>query len=92
MFIVILSAFLFSIILFLTFKLKKQEEDHSVKIKFLQNIIDNLMLMQKNQESKVKLSNKLIQNLHNARTDIDKSVFGLQKEIIEKLTANNLLE
>lgn len=92
MFIIIISAFLSSVILFLTYKIKKQQEDHSIKIKFLQNIINDLLEMNKNQESKVKLSDSLIQNLYNARNNIDQNVFDLQKEIIEKLAANNLLD
>ena len=92
MFTILLSTILGSIILFLTLKIKKQQEDHNVKIKFLQNIIVDLSFMHKNQERKVKLSNNLNKNLHNARKDIDKSVFELQKEIIEKLAANNLLD
>ncbi|HQA75236.1 MAG: hypothetical protein R2805_12690 [Flavobacterium sp.] len=92
MFIIIISAFLSSVILFLTYKIKKEQEDHSIKIKFLQNIINDLLEMNKNQESKVKLSDSLIQNLYNARNNIDQNVFDLQKEIIEKLAANNLLD
>lgn len=72
--------------------MKKQEDDHSVKIKFLQNIIDDLMEMQKNQESKTILSDALIKNLHTSRTKIDQRILGLQKEIIEKLAVNNLLD
>jgi hypothetical protein len=92
MFIIIISAFLSSVILFLTYKIKKEQEDHSIKIKFLQNIINDLLEMNKNQESKVKLSDSLIQNLYDARNNIDQNVFDLQKEIIEKLAANNLLD
>ena len=92
MFIIIISAFLSSVILFLTYKIKKEQEDHSIKIKFLQNIINDLLEMNKNKESKVKLSDSLIQNLYDARNNIDQNVFDLQKEIIEKLAANNLLD
>ena len=83
LFVIILMVF----VIYLIYELNSASENHSVKIKQLQEVIFQLIKEQKIHSSHLKLSEELKFNLHKARITLDKNILDLQHDLFSKIAA-----
>lgn len=92
--IVLLSAvivLLIGIIVYLNVQFYKEKRAFKVKLAAMHEVIAEITRKQSGQLGKIKLSDELNANLKSSNVKIGDALFGLNHELFELLSKNNLL-
>ena len=71
---------------------KRIKQHHHLEILNLNKIIEDLQYLQNKQNSIVQICDDLNKKLYNSRGEIDKKMLNLQRELIDKLVINGLID
>ena len=71
---------------------KRIKQYHHLEILNLYKIIEDLQNAQNKQNSIVQICDELNKKLYNSRGEIDKKMLNLQRELIDKLVNNGLID
>lgn len=91
-FLVIFSAVFLIVFYAVHLKSNQIEKAHQQEVLQLKNIISELLLIQKQQNGALELSQQLKIKLQDSRVIIDNKMLNLQNELISKLVENNLID
>ena len=71
---------------------KRIKKHHQLQILNLYKIIEDLQYAQNKQNSIVQICDELNKKLYNSRGEIDKKMLNLQRDLIDKLVNNGLID
>ena len=79
------------VIIHLNIQFYKEKEIFKIKLQVLQNSIVEISRKQSGQANQIKLSEELEQSLKNNKAILSNDLFGLNYELFEILSKNNLI-
>lgn len=82
---------LLAIIIYFNIQFYKEKEIFKIKLQILQNSIVEISRKQSGQANQIKLSDELEQSLKNNKAILSNDIFGLNYELFEILSKNNLI-
>lgn len=89
---VITILVLTGVIIYLNVAFYKEKKVFKIRIQTLQSIIADITTKQTLQQGQLELADQMNQTLKSVKTTLNQDVFGLQYEMFDLLSKNNLLK
>lgn len=89
---VITIIVLIGVIIYLNMAFYKEKKVFKIRIQTLQSIIADITAKQTLQQGQLELAGQMDQTLKSVKTTLNQDVFGLQYEMFDLLSKNNLLK
>ena len=83
---------LIAVIIYLNVAFYKEKKDFKVRIQTLQYIIAEITNQNSARQGQIELADQMEQTLKSVKTTLNEDVFGLQYEMFDLLSKNNLLK
>ena len=83
---------LIAVIIYLNVAFYKEKKDFKVRIQTLQYIISEITTQNTARQGQLELADQMEQTLKSVKTTLNADVFGLQYEMFNLLSKNNLLK
>jgi len=83
---------LIGIILYLNLEFYKEKKRFRIKIDDMQQVIAEITRKQSGQDNQIRLSDELNSTLKSSQETLSDDIFGLNHELFEMLSKNNLLK